>query len=174
MVKRLLILGLVPFIFACAGKTQSKVVYLDNQMQNKKVAEVSPQAKEKIKKKVYNEAKLPETKAKEIEKVVGQEKEKAVEKVKAKVKKVLTPYKELKIKKETALLKDPITPIKLPDTIIRVLLLPYVDDKQTFHSGEYLFVKVEEGKWILGNYIHKNIKRKTKEYNPLVEVKEWR
>ena len=100
-----------------------------------------------------------------------EEKRKAKKDVELKVKKVLTPYKEEKIKKETALLKEPVTPVKLPDTIMRVLVLPYVDDKQAFHSSKYIFVKVEEGKWILGNYIHKDIKRKTKEYNPLVEVK---
>ncbi|WP_457641312.1 TraV family lipoprotein [Persephonella sp.] len=155
-------------IASCSDK--SKVVYINSQTLNKGTVEVSPQAKEKIKKIVSNDVKLPETKAEEIEKIVEREKAEVKHAVEKKVKEVLTPYKEEKIKKETALLKEPITPVKTPDVVLRILLLPYVDEDNSFHSGEYLFVKVEEGKWILGNYI-KTGKEVTKEFNPLVEEK---
>jgi len=50
------------------------------------------------------------------------------------------------------LVKKPPVPLKLPDKILRVLILPWVDREGNFHGHEYVFIKVEEGKWIIGNY----------------------
>ena len=158
------------FLVSCADKSP-EVVYINGQnFKQSKIVKVSPKAKEEIKKIVANEAKLPETKVKEIEKVVEKEKTEAKKEAEKKIKKIITPYKEERIKKEIALLKEPITPVKTPDKVLRILVLPYVDENNTFHSGEYLFVKVEDGKWILGEYI-KTGKKITKEFNPLIEEK---
>ncbi|HDM76877.1 MAG TPA: hypothetical protein ENG51_10455 [Deltaproteobacteria bacterium] len=51
------------------------------------------------------------------------------------------------------ILKSPPVPIKVPDTILRVLILPYVDANGVFHQYSYLYLKVDEGKWLLGDYL---------------------
>lgn len=51
------------------------------------------------------------------------------------------------------IVKSPPVPIKAPDTILRVLIMPHVDASGVFHSYEYSYVKVSEGKWILGDYL---------------------
>jgi len=50
------------------------------------------------------------------------------------------------------LLRQEPTPLKVPDTVIRVLILPYVDEKGNLVSQKYIFFR-EEGKWILGEYL---------------------
>ncbi|MFN3263973.1 MAG: TraV family lipoprotein [Aquificaceae bacterium] len=51
------------------------------------------------------------------------------------------------------LLRQEPTPLKVPDTVIRVLILPYVDEKGNLVSQKYIFFRAEEGKWILGEYL---------------------
>lgn len=53
----------------------------------------------------------------------------------------------------TKLVKTPPTPMRAPDTILRVLVLPYVNDKGVLTTQSYKFVKVDDGKWILGEYL---------------------
>lgn len=62
--------------------------------------------------------------------------------------------KEVQEKILSLLLQEP-TPLKVPDKILRVLILPYVDSKGDFVSQKYVFFKAEEGKWILGEYLLK-------------------
>ncbi len=45
------------------------------------------------------------------------------------------------------------TPLRVPDNIIRVFVLPYVDEKGNLVSQKYIFFRAEEGKWILGEYL---------------------
>jgi len=75
------------------------------------------------------------------------------EKVKKGVKESLYE-KEIK-RTYTRLLKEPPVPLKVPDTVVRVLILPYVDESGSLNSAKYVFFKVEEGKWILGDYLIK-------------------
>jgi len=84
--------------------------------------------------------------------------------------KVVKPKEETlyeKIKKETIteLLKNPPAPVKVPDKILRILILPWTDKDGNLHAMKYIFVKVEEGQWILGNYLIFPEKRKF--VNPL-------
>jgi len=51
------------------------------------------------------------------------------------------------------IVKSPPIPLKAPDTILRVLIMPHVDASGVFHSYEYSYLKVSEGKWILGDYL---------------------
>jgi len=76
-----------------------------------------------------------------------------------------------KEKKEllSRLVKKPPVPVKLPDRILRILILPWVDKEGNLHTHRYVFVKVEEGKWILGNYLLEE-EDITKEIKPLEEV----
>lgn len=51
------------------------------------------------------------------------------------------------------LLRKPVIPLKSNDKIVRILMLPYVDEHNVLHNYEYMYVKVEEGKWIIGDYL---------------------
>jgi hypothetical protein len=51
------------------------------------------------------------------------------------------------------ILKQPPIPLKTPDKVLRILLLPYVDENDVLHNYTYTFLKVEEGKWVLGDYL---------------------
>jgi hypothetical protein len=62
-------------------------------------------------------------------------------------------YRKEKIEKELAILKTAPTPIKAPDTVIRVLILPYVDSNGVLNAAKYTFLTVETGKWIIGDYL---------------------
>ncbi len=45
-------------------------------------------------------------------------------------------------------------PVKTPDKIIRVMTMPYVDEDNNLQTENYHFVKVDEGRWILGEYLN--------------------
>lgn len=55
----------------------------------------------------------------------------------------------------TKIVKTPPVPMRAPDTILRVLVLPYVDDFGALTAHSYKFVKVDDGKWILGEHLAK-------------------
>ncbi|MFN3263484.1 MAG: TraV family lipoprotein [Aquificaceae bacterium] len=55
--------------------------------------------------------------------------------------------------KLTKLLRETPTPLRVPDTIVRVLVLPYVDEKGNLNAQKYIFFRAEEGRWILGEYL---------------------
>ena len=75
-----------------------------------------------------------------------------------------------KEKKETALelLRTPPVPLKIPDKVLRVLVLPWVDEKGDLHAQQYVFVVVEDGEWIIGDYLTEKGK-KVKVLTPLRE-----
>lgn len=52
-----------------------------------------------------------------------------------------------------SVLKKPPVPLKTPDKILRVLFLPYVDQNNILNNYKYSFMKVEEGKWVIGDYL---------------------
>lgn len=64
-------------------------------------------------------------------------------------------YKQEREKLLTKIVKTPPTPMRVPDTVLRVLVLPYVDDSGALTAQNYKFVKVDDGKWILGEYLVK-------------------
>lgn len=72
--------------------------------------------------------------------------------------------------KLTRLLRTEPTPLRVPDAIVRVLILPYVDEGGNLVSQKYVFFRAEEGRWILGEYLLQRGKP-IKELKPL-EVKE--
>lgn len=63
-------------------------------------------------------------------------------------------YEIEKEKKTIDVLKETPTPLRTPDTIVRVLMLPYTDNNNVLHSYYYTFVKVEDGTWVLGDYLN--------------------
>jgi len=48
----------------------------------------------------------------------------------------------------------PKIPVKTPDKILRVLLMPYVDEDMNLQTENFHFIKVDEGRWILGEYLN--------------------
>jgi len=65
------------------------------------------------------------------------------------------------------LLRKPPVPIKTPDKVLRVLFLPYIDENNVLHNYKYAYVKVEEGKWILGDYLMDPVQIDRKIIQPL-------
>ena len=59
------------------------------------------------------------------------------------------------VEKMSKLLQEEPTPLKMPDTIVRVLFLPYVDENKVLHAQSFKFLKIDEGKWVLGDYMLK-------------------
>ena len=54
----------------------------------------------------------------------------------------------------TKLLKDPQAPVIMPPKIVRVLILPYQNqDGKHLYSARYVYVLVEDPKWILHNIL---------------------
>ncbi len=52
------------------------------------------------------------------------------------------------------ILKESPIPLRTPDTILRVLMLPYTDNNNVLHSYYYTFLKVEDGNWVIGDYLN--------------------
>jgi hypothetical protein len=72
-------------------------------------------------------------------------------------------------KKLTKTITSVPTPLRVPDTIIRTLILPYIDEKNRLHTWRYVFMKVDEGRWILGEYLIEPIKQK-RTFEPLKKI----
>jgi len=79
-------------------------------------------------------------------------------------------YQKEQSQKMLSLLRETPTPLRVPPTIVRVLILPYVDEKGNLNAQRYVFFKADEGKWILGDYLLQKGKP-IRELKPLEEVK---
>lgn len=79
--------------------------------------------------------------------------------------------KELQ-EKVVSLLKAPETPIKTPDVITRVLILPYTKEDGTLITSHYIFAKMKEGKWVLGDYLIDQQREENKVVRPLKEIEQ--
>lgn len=56
--------------------------------------------------------------------------------------------------KLSSIINKPVAPLRTPDTILRVLVLPYEDDKGVLNGWKYSYVKVDDGKWIMADYLN--------------------
>lgn len=56
--------------------------------------------------------------------------------------------------KLSAIINKPVTPLRTPDTILRVLLLPYEDNNGVLNGWKYSYIKVDDGKWIMADYLN--------------------
>jgi hypothetical protein len=74
--------------------------------------------------------------------------------------------------KVVSLLKAPETPLRTPDVITRVLILPYTKEDGTLIMSHYVFVKMKEGKWILGDYLIDQQKEENRVIRPLKETEQ--
>ena len=58
----------------------------------------------------------------------------------------------------TKLLKDPRTPVIMPPKIVRVLILPYEGNGgKNLYSARYIYVIVEDARWVLHNVLTSEI-----------------
>jgi hypothetical protein len=74
--------------------------------------------------------------------------------------------------KVISLLKAPETPLRTPDVITRVLILPYAREDGTLVMSHYVFAKMKEGKWILGDYLIEQQKEENRVVRPLRETEQ--
>ncbi len=54
----------------------------------------------------------------------------------------------------TDIINQPKIPVKTPDKILRILILPYVDKNNNLQTQNYHFIKVDDGRWIIGEYLY--------------------
>lgn len=59
------------------------------------------------------------------------------------------------------------TPIYEPPVILRVLMLPYVDNAGVLHSYQYIYFIAQNGRWLLGSYLNHNYSNSGKIFKPL-------
>ena len=65
------------------------------------------------------------------------------------------------------IIEAPTIPVKTPDKILRVMMMPYVDKSDILQTSSYLFVKVDEGRWILGEYLNDGKVEESQNLTPL-------
>ena len=65
-------------------------------------------------------------------------------------------YEKEKKKLVLELIKAPPVPLKIPDKVLRILVLPWVDEKGDLHAQQYIFVVVEDGEWMIGSSAKEN------------------
>lgn len=68
------------------------------------------------------------------------------------------------------IMRTPPSPVMTPGAVMRVLFLPYVDENSVLSAPSYKFVKMDDGQWILGEYLLDGGKP-LKELKPLEHVK---
>ena len=64
-------------------------------------------------------------------------------------------------------IKRPTMPVKTADKILRVLIMPYVDENNVLQTENFQFTKVDEGRWIVGEYLNNSSKESKKILTPL-------
>jgi len=62
-----------------------------------------------------------------------------------------TRYQDAVFEKLTGLLKEPTTPMIAPPQVIRVLILPYKGEGARLFMPRYVYLMVDEPKWVIGN-----------------------
>jgi len=69
----------------------------------------------------------------------------------------LTPLDEQLSRQKTmlemSLTQKAPTPIWIPPLIAKVLIMPYIDKSEALHTSQYVFIKLKDGKWLIGNYL---------------------
>ncbi len=63
------------------------------------------------------------------------------------------------LKAELKLIEPTVEPIWQPPVIAKVLVFPYVDSDGVLHTGQYLYVKLKNGKWLYGKYLFRKPNR---------------
>jgi conjugal transfer pilus assembly protein TraV len=64
----------------------------------------------------------------------------------------ITWQREMQAKIES-LLKEPTTPIVVPPTVMRILMLPYKGADNELYMLRYVYMFVDDPKWVVGDYL---------------------
>ncbi|PKN69027.1 MAG: type IV conjugative transfer system protein TraV [Deltaproteobacteria bacterium HGW-Deltaproteobacteria-12] len=64
-----------------------------------------------------------------------------------------TMYQKAVNKKLATMLREPNTPLVAPPQVIRVLVLPYKGDMNELYMMRYIYLLVDDPKWVVGNYL---------------------
>jgi len=76
-------------------------------------------------------------------------------------------YEEQRKKELAKIITQKNLPIKTQDKVLRVLIMPYVDNNNVLQTQNFHYTTVEKGKWILGEYLLDDGKNSVKELTPL-------
>jgi conjugal transfer pilus assembly protein TraV len=63
-------------------------------------------------------------------------------------------YNEALMRKLQQMLENPKTPVLIPPQVVRVLILPYAVERDTFYSGRYVYMIVEDSQWVFHNILN--------------------
>jgi len=64
-----------------------------------------------------------------------------------------TIYQRAVNKKLASILKQPSTPLMAPPQVIRVLVLPYRGDSNELYMMRYIYLLIDDPRWVVGNYL---------------------
>lgn len=53
----------------------------------------------------------------------------------------------------TQTISSPKIPLRTADKILRVLIMPYVDEDSNLQIENFHFIKADEGRWVIGEYL---------------------
>jgi conjugal transfer pilus assembly protein TraV len=63
-------------------------------------------------------------------------------------------YNEALMKKLQQMLESPKTPVLVPPQVVRVLILPYAVERDTFYGERYAYIIVEGPQWVFHNILN--------------------
>ncbi len=66
-------------------------------------------------------------------------------------------YKRGLFRKLAGLIKEPSTPLVVPPTVMRGLVLTYIGDENELYSYQYVYFFVDDPSWIFGDYLNSGI-----------------
>jgi len=64
-----------------------------------------------------------------------------------------TLYQEAVNKKLAAMIKGPNTPLIAPPQVMRILILPYKGEMNELYMMRYVYLLINDPKWVVGNYL---------------------
>jgi len=62
-------------------------------------------------------------------------------------------YREASLAKVAKLLKDPVTPVVVPPTVMRILILPRKGDDGELDMAQFTFIMTDKPRWAMGDYL---------------------
>jgi conjugal transfer pilus assembly protein TraV len=63
-------------------------------------------------------------------------------------------YNEALMKKLQEMIENPKTPVLIPPQVVRVLILPYSADRDTFYAERYAYIIIEGPQWVFHNILN--------------------
>jgi conjugal transfer pilus assembly protein TraV len=68
-------------------------------------------------------------------------------------------YKSQLLKKLVGLIQEPTTPLVVPPTVMRGLVLPYLGDENELYSSQYVYFFIDEPSFVFGEYRDRETER---------------